>query len=210
MHGRPVVGHPKYLSDLDKIEADVRLVCRRCGFEDDWTVADLTRHLLAIGGSTVSSEVTRYLECRRFGCGSGELRAIPVPFARRPANMPRRIGTLDTKTLATALDILEAAKTEPATRQVATRELRLALLIAYRYAGDRTAVKLFWERASRERPSVNDTLHEPLGAIREALVKRRWIAPEVLLAHQCTWPWSSPAPRGWKTAPDVPVHQNDD
>jgi hypothetical protein len=60
-----VVGAPKQLSDLNKIEADVRITCRQCGFEDDWTPAELARHVLAIGGSTVWSEVTRHLVCRR-------------------------------------------------------------------------------------------------------------------------------------------------
>ena len=80
-----MVGPPKHLSDLDKIEADVRITCRRCGFEDDWDRGELARHVLAIGGNLVWTEVTRHMVCRRFGCGSTELRALAVPFARRQA-----------------------------------------------------------------------------------------------------------------------------
>ena len=52
---------PKHLSDLDALSAHVRIVCRSCGFEDDWTRDEFARHLSATGGSQVWSEVTRYL-----------------------------------------------------------------------------------------------------------------------------------------------------
>ena len=94
-----MVGSPKHLSDLDKIEADERITCRRCGSEDDWTTADIARHLFEIGGSTIWSEIRRYMTCRRFGCGSSELWALAVPFARRPANMRRRVGAVDARTI---------------------------------------------------------------------------------------------------------------
>ena len=123
-----MVGDPKNLSDLDKIEADVRITCWKCGFEDDWTVAALSRHLHETGGSTVWSVLTRTRSCRRFGCGSSDVRALIVPYARRPANMPRRIGELDRRLVDTALAILtEAARNR--TGSAATLEVRLALLV---------------------------------------------------------------------------------
>jgi len=127
-----MVGHPKHLSDLKKIEADVRFTCRRCGFEDDWTPEDLAKHLIEIGGSQVWSEINRYLHCRRVGCGSANLRILPVPYARRPANLPRRVGKLDSQLLETALQILEAAVAHSPGRSVAGVEVRLALLVANR------------------------------------------------------------------------------
>jgi hypothetical protein len=48
-----MVGAAKHLSDLNKIEADVRITCRKCGFEDDWDRHELARHVLAIGGSLI-------------------------------------------------------------------------------------------------------------------------------------------------------------
>ena len=45
-----MVVSPKHLSDLAKIEADVRIRCRECGFEEDWTIESLGRHLLETHG----------------------------------------------------------------------------------------------------------------------------------------------------------------
>ncbi len=195
-----MVGDPKHLSDLDKVEADVRIRCRRCKFEDDWTVAALTRHLYETGGSTVWSEVTRTLRCRRFGCGSADVRAIVVPYARRPANMPRRIGELDRRVVDTALAVL----TEIARSRVgatATLEVRLALLVLHRYARDREAAAEFWRRAAIPSRDVNQQLGEPLRRLRGALVQRGWLAPDISVERTRTWPWNSPAPPGWKAQP---------
>lgn len=199
-----MVGPPKHLSDLDKIEADVRITCRACGFEDDWITADLIRHLIEIGGSTIWSEITRYLVCRRFGCGSADLNALPVPFARRTANMRRRVGALDGRIIDAALDILGTAARRPGGGAVATLEVRLALLVLHRYARDRDVVRRFWERAQVARTTVNDGLEEPLSAIQARLVERGWLAPDILLGRTQTWPWSSPAPRGWRTFVNCP------
>ena len=137
-----MVGPPKHLSDLDKLEADVRITCRRCGFEDDWGRGELARHVLAIGGNLAWSELTRHMVCRRFGCGSTELRALAVPLARRQANLPRRIGRLDSETLAVALTILDDIARKR-TGAVAKIEVRLALLVLLRYSGHRNATKSF-------------------------------------------------------------------
>ena len=61
--GAPVGGNVAWsanqsLSDLATIEADVRITCRRCRFEEDWSRDDLARHLDALGGSEVSSAIT--------------------------------------------------------------------------------------------------------------------------------------------------------
>ena len=192
-----MVGSPKHLSDLARVEADVRIVCRRCGFEEDWTRAALAERLLAIGGSQVWSEITRHLRCRSFGCGSTELRALPVPFARRTANVPRRIGRLDQHLLGAALGVLEAASARSRGQAVATLEVRLALLVIHRYARDGDCVHRFWTRASTGNRSVDDGLGEPLQVIRQRLVAAGWLAPAFLLEPVRTWPWDSPAPPGW-------------
>lgn len=197
-----MVGAPKHLADLDRIEADVRITCRRCGFEDDWTTAELARHLLAIGGSTVWSEVTRYLTCRRVGCGATELTALPVPYARRQANMPRRVAKLDAQLVETAVAVLEAAARSKV-RPIATIDVRLALLVVHAFVREDKTARQFWERASLERPTVNDTLTQPLTRLKLLLVKGGWLAPEVLIERQRTWPWQTPAPRGWLKQPGV-------
>lgn len=147
-----MVGSPKYLSDFARVEADVRIVCRRGGFEEGWTRAALAEHLLAIGGSQVWSEITRHLRCRSFGCGSTELCAPAVPFARRGTNVPRRIGRLDANLLGAALGVLEATVNRSRGQAVATLEVRLTLLVVRRYARDRGCVHRIWIRRRPMRP----------------------------------------------------------
>ena len=195
---RLVVGQPKQLSDLRKIEADVRITCRRCGFEDDWTPDALANHLFEIGGSTVWTEVTRYLHCRRFGCGSRELRVLAVPYARRPANIPRRVAKLDAQLLGTAMRILEHAVAHARGQSIATLEVRLALLVVHRYARDRQSIRRFWALASKPNRKVSEDLTAPLRVISKRLEQLGWIAPPVLLERTPIWPWQGPVPPGWK------------
>ncbi|MBB5713883.1 hypothetical protein [Sphingomonas aerophila] len=195
-----MVGQPKHLSDLARIEADVRITCRECGFEEDWQRDAFARHLFALGASQVWSEITRALRCRRFGCGSTNLRAAAVPFARRAANMPRRVGRLDAHLLDTAMKVLEQAVHTSRGRAVATLELRLALLVVYRYSHDRDGVRHFWQRASAADRTVDDGLVEPLRSIRHRLVQAGWLAPAILVDVPRTWPWNSPPPSGWLVA----------
>ncbi|WP_205481576.1 hypothetical protein [Sphingomonas arenae] len=199
-----MVGQPKHLSDLRKIEADVRITCRRCRFEEDWTREDLASHLFEIGGSQVWSEITRHLTCRRFGCGSRDLCALPVPYARRGANMSRRVGKLDAQLLGTALKILEQAVARSPGRSVATLEVRLALLVVHRYLRDREAVRRYWDCAADATRTVSEGLADPFHSLRNRLEQQGWIAPAVLLERTPTWPWNSPAPPGWKAGPGDP------
>ena len=193
---------PKHLSDLDALSAHVRIVCRSCGFEDDWTRDEFARHLSATGGSQVWSEVTRYLRCRRFGCDSAAVEALSVLPGTRPPNLPRRIGRLDASLLDAALGVLDAAVRRSRGQAVATVEVRLALLVIHRYARDRNCVRRFWSRASAENRTADDGLRGPLQVIRQRLSDKGWIAPTVLLEDARTWPWSTPAPPGWLAAPE--------
>jgi len=61
-----MVGHPKHLSDLKKIEADVRFTCSRCGFEDDWAPGELAGGAPALQpeGSAGRSRTTAWCTTR--------------------------------------------------------------------------------------------------------------------------------------------------
>ena len=189
---------PEHLAELARVRAWVRIVCGRCGFEEDWAPDALERHLAETGGSRVWSEVVRHLHCRSFGCGSTDLSAVVIPSNGRQANLPRRIGRLDAHLLGAALGVIEVAVRRSDGQAVAGLELRLALLVVHRYARDRDCVRRFWSVASRSDRSVDDGLIEPLRLIRQALVAAGWLAPSVLLDPVKTWPWESPAPPGWR------------
>lgn len=199
-----MVGQPKHLSDLAKIEADVRITCRKCRFEEDWTRQDLAAHLRAIGASTAWSEITRFLKCRRIGCGSIDLRALPVPYARRPANLPRAVGKLDARLIGTALAILdEVARTGRGA--VATPAVNLALLVVHVYARDAEAVRRFRERAGMTMRTVNDSLHDPLDMLRHRLRERGWLEPEQWPPEPPRlWKFPTPAPPGYLAPPGHP------
>ena len=197
-----MVGAPKHLHDLTKIEAEVRVTCRQCGFEVDWTVAELSAHLISIGGNLTWSEVTRHLVCRRQGCGSKRLRATPVPFARRQANLPRQIGKLDARIAASAIKVLEDAAARSPGRDVATAEVRLALLVVYAYLRDAESVREFWLRAGDARRAAASGLVDPLRLIRHRLMERGWLAATPVEERLPVWPWNSPAPPGWRGGAD--------
>ncbi len=199
-----MVGPPKRLSDLAKIEADVRITCRKCRFEDDWKREDLAAHLHAIGASTAWSEITRFLKCRRWGCGSNDVRALPVPYARRPANLPRPIGKLDARLIGTALDILdEVART--ARGAAVTPAVNLALLVVHLYARDVEAVRCFRERAAMTMRTVNNSLHDPLDKLKHRLRERGWLEPAQWGREAPRmWEFPTPAPPGYLAPPGHP------
>lgn len=190
---------PASLSELSGRAVAVRIVCRLCAFEEDWSPAGLALHLAQIGGSEVWLEITRHLRCRSFGCGSTDLIAQAVPTTGRSANMKRRVGRFDAHVLAIALAILEAAVQRSRGQAVATMEVRLALLVVHRYAQDSDCVRHFWSRASTGNRSVDDGLAEPLKIIRQRLVSSGWLAPVYLVEPGRIWPWNSPAPPGWRS-----------
>jgi hypothetical protein len=202
-----MVGSPKHLSDLAKIEADVRVTCRRCRFEVDWRREDLAQHLREIGASLVWSEITRHMLCGRPGCGSPDLRAVPVPYARRAANLTRQIGKLDERLIETALRILGEAVAGSAGQSVATIEVRLALLVLHRYVRNGVLIRQFWERTTLARRTVDDGLSGPLEGIRTSLRRAGWLAPTSEPAQVRFWLWSSPAPPGWFVQPGG-VHEH--
>ncbi|SEM73353.1 hypothetical protein SAMN05192583_1032 [Sphingomonas gellani] len=192
-----MVGDPKHLSDLTQIEADVRIVCRDCHYEDDWTVEALARHLHLIGGNTTWSEITRYMTCRRFSCGSRRLKALVVPYARRQPNLKRRIGKYDEQLIGAAVGVLQDIVARSPGREVATLDLRLALLVVHRYMRDPKPIRELWERAGNAQRPAASGLQEPMAVIRYRLEQGGWLAPEVLLEDTRRWVWDSPPPKGW-------------
>jgi hypothetical protein len=118
--------------------------------------------------------------------------------------MPRRVGKLDMQLVQTAMKVLEEAVARSRGQAVATAEVRLALLVLFKYVRDREVVRTPWQLASVGTRTVDDGLNVPLGLIRQRLEQQGWIAPAVLLERVPTWPWSSPAPPGWKAASSHP------
>lgn len=193
-----MVGDPKHLSDLRRIEADVRVTCAECGLEEDWDVDALAARLHRTGGSTVWTEITRKLRCRRFGCGGRDLRAVPVPFARRPPNTPRKVGALDAALIDLSMKVLYEAAYRWTAGPVGTMEVRLALYVVYRYVRERHLVDEYWRIANRARGWAGEpACLDAFQAIRTRLERTGWLLPPPDLVRDQTWPWDSPPPDDW-------------
>ena len=75
-----VVGNPKHLSDLRKIEATLRVSCRRCGHAREFDIGELAQILMAKRKSDVWTELPQHFRCQ---CGARRPRLLPIPFGAR-------------------------------------------------------------------------------------------------------------------------------
>ena len=78
-----MVGQPKNLADLRKIDADLRVVCRACGRRRVFDRELLHSDLLRRGKSTDWTLMPRHFRCSGRGCRSRDVRLEILPFARR-------------------------------------------------------------------------------------------------------------------------------
>lgn len=85
-----MVGDPKTLYDLRKVDADLRLVCRSCGrrrmVDREWLIAELLRRRRSVDWDGVRHQ----LRCAVDGCGSKDVRPEVVPYAGRDTPAPVR------------------------------------------------------------------------------------------------------------------------
>jgi hypothetical protein len=91
-----MVGSPKMLTDLRKIDASLRVTCRACGNAREIDREQLIRDLMRRGRSLAWDLVPRALRC---GCGSKDVRLLILPFGEKdhpaPAELVRFIAATD-------------------------------------------------------------------------------------------------------------------
>lgn len=75
-----MVGDPKYLTDLHRIQARLRVTCRACGNVREFGVDELWRELFRRRRNTAWELLPGYLRCR---CGAKGPRLLILPFAER-------------------------------------------------------------------------------------------------------------------------------
>jgi len=189
-----MVGDPKTLSDLARIEADVRVRCRKCGLEEDWSIESLRTHLKATGGSEAWSEIARTLYCRRMGCGGRDLRVLAVPFSRRPPNMPRHVPPLQALVIDLAMKVLSEAAGRASHETVGTSEVRLALYVLHPLLADAPLLRETWREATKEHRSASAGLWYYVNAIQRRLVQRGWLLPEPEVSRPKIWSWPGDPP----------------
>ena len=83
-----MVGDPKTLYDLRKIDADLRVVCRACArrrmLDREWLISELLRRKKSVDWALVRHQ----FRCSIDGCGSRDVRLEIVPFAGKDVPEP--------------------------------------------------------------------------------------------------------------------------
>lgn len=79
-----MVGPPKRIEDLRRLDANIRIVCAKCKharvFDRELLIAELARRKK----TTEWRVLPHMFRCRQRGCGSKEVRVEVIPFAERP------------------------------------------------------------------------------------------------------------------------------
>jgi hypothetical protein len=75
-----MVGDPKDLSDLRRVEATLRVTCRRCGHAREFDIGELGRELSRRRKSSAWDALPHHFRC---GCGARRPRLLPIPFGAR-------------------------------------------------------------------------------------------------------------------------------
>lgn len=75
-----MVGDPKHLSDLARIEAAVRVTCRACGHQRQFGRNELAGELMRRRRNSAWEMIPDALKCR---CGAKHPRLLVLPFADR-------------------------------------------------------------------------------------------------------------------------------
>lgn len=140
-----MVGPPKTLSDLHRIEAQVRVTCTSCQATEVWELDALIKEVRDNGGN-IDWHAARYaLKCPK-RCHSPMLTLLPIPFGRERARKAAHRHAL----INLALQILREAAARSATEAVGTIEVRLALHVLRPYVRDQGLLTAFWRAATLE------------------------------------------------------------
>jgi hypothetical protein len=91
-----MVGSPKSLTDLRKIDASVRVTCRACGRVRLLDREKLILDLMARRRNLAWSALPTYFRCAATGCGSKDVRLVAVPFAPAEIDGETLVGALVT------------------------------------------------------------------------------------------------------------------
>jgi hypothetical protein len=163
-----MVGPPKNLNALSKIEAAVRITCRDCGHAVDRALDDLSAEVREAGGSSSWPEFLLVLRCPKCEAGGGMLRATPMPFTKGRPRPQRRHALL----MNLALQILRDASWRPSGVAKATIDVRLALHVLRSYLDDPKDLIEFWQRADSATPHPWESCRPLYTAIAATLIQR--------------------------------------
>lgn len=161
-----MVGAPKSLQDLRRVDGSVMLTCRSCGEFTLRDLGDLIAEVRQLGGATSWPEFATVLTCPKRKCGARGMAAKVIPFStgakRRP---PAEVVLLNL-----ALIVLREAAGRSTKEAVATVEVRLALRVIHPHLGDVGLLREYWTAAAVEQRHPWTSCHQPYRWIAQRLV----------------------------------------
>ncbi len=135
-----MVGPPKRLEDLSKVEGAVRITCRSCRAVRTIGLDEMIRSRSAAKLSTDWQAVQRGSCCPV--CESRDVRVEGVPFGNRhPEILARRA---EARRLHLALQVLHDAA--PRGAYMPAPAIQLALRVLHPFVGDQELLKTYWDQ----------------------------------------------------------------
>ena len=162
-----MVGPPKTLHDLYRVEAQVRVTCRSCKATELWELDALITEVRNNGGSTDWKMAHWSINCPH-RCASPRVTLLALPFGKRRARRQAHRDTL----MNLALQILREAAQRSANEPVGTLEVRLALHVLRPFVGEQRLLIEFWKAAIIEPRHPWTSCHLPYRRIAQRLIDR--------------------------------------
>lgn len=138
-----MVGPPKSLHDLHRVEAQVKVTCTSCRASEIWELEALITEVRNNGVNTDWRTARHSLKCPS-RCQSPMISLLPIPFGRQRARRRAHRQAL----INLALSVVREATARSASEAVGTIEVRLALHVLRPMVLDDQLVIAFWRAAT--------------------------------------------------------------
>lgn len=161
-----MVGPPKTLADLHRIEAQVKVTCTSCKATEIWDLAPLIAEVRQNGGNTDWQAARHALKCPR-RCASPMISLLPIPFGKERA----RRQALRHALVNLSLRILKDAAGRSSQEAVGTIEVRLALHVLRPFVGKQSLLNAYWRAATAQPRHPWSSCHMPYRHIVRRLIE---------------------------------------
>lgn len=160
-----MVGAPKNLTDLYRVEAQVQVTCKSCRATEVWDLSALIDEVRRAGGNTDWRAARVSIKCPK-RCPAPIISLLPIPYGKQRARRRAHRHVL----VNLSLQILREAAARSATEAVGTIEVRLALHVLRPFVHERRLLNDFWRSATAEPRHPLMSCHLPYRRIAERLI----------------------------------------
>lgn len=162
-----MIGPPKSLSDLHRIEAQVEVTCRSCRAIEVWELTALIAEVKSNGGNTDWNAARWSIKCPR-RCPSPMIELLALPFGKKRVRQRAHHDAL----INLSLEILREAAGRSTLEAVGTIEVRLALHVLRPFVQNARLLTDFWKAATFEPRHPWTSCHLPYRSITQRLMER--------------------------------------